>query len=466
MKIRDIVRITRGRLLSGEADTDIELSRISTDSRRVRRGDLFIAIKGPSFDGNDFLEEAFSGGAIGAITDRREFSLSACFKDRILVRVADTLRAMHHIACAHRKIFKIPVIAVTGSNGKTATKEMIWTVLSEKYDILKNEGTKNNHIGLPQTLFQLNADHDICVVELGANHRGEIKMLGDIAQPSAAVITNIGPSHLEHFGDLDGVYKAKREILASLDRAHDPVAVINGDDRFLSKMRPSGIRMIKFGMGPSNDFRAKVISMDKARIIFMVNDRHEFELNLLGTHNIYNALAAISIGSFFGLGYGSMKRAIGAYRPASMRMELENVDGIDIINDSYNSNPSSMERALDVLRNYPARAKWVVSADMMELGKSSVLFHRMIGESIAASKVDGLLTLGGLSAHTLSQARLSGMKAARLWHFTSHEALVRRLRKLAKRGDVVLVKGSRCMKMEEVVGKLKAHSSEPKATRQ
>ena len=465
MKVRDIVKITRGRLLSGDPDVDIAPSRISTDSRRVRSEELFVAIKGPNFDGNDFLEGAIAAGANGVITDRRGFSLPIKLRDKILVHVCDTLRAFHDIASAHRNSFRIPVVAVTGSNGKTTTKEMLWAVLSEKYNTLKNEGTKNNHIGLPQTLLMLGSAHKMCVLEVGANHSGEIRKLGSIARPSVAVITNIGPTHLEFFGDLNGVYKAKKEIMEYLDRERNPTVVINGDDKFLSKMRPTGVRVIRFGLGHSNDFRAQVLSVDRSRIRFRVNDMTNFELNILGTHNIYNALAAISVGSFFGVSNEAMGRAIASYRPTSMRMELQSINGIDIINDSYNSNPSSMERALDTLRNYRATARWVVSADMMELGKSSVLFHRMIGESVAASKVDGLLTLGKLSAHTLSQARLSGMKATRLWHFSSHEALARRLGKLARQGDVVLVKGSRCMKMEEVLNRLKAHSSGPKATR-
>lgn len=465
MKLKDIIEITRGKLLSGDLDTDIAPSRISTDSRRMQGGELFIAIKGPKFDGNDFLESALAAGAIGVITDRKGFSLPAKFGGKILVCVRDALRAMHDIASVHRNGFKIPVVAVTGSNGKTTTKEMLWKVLSEKYPTLKNEGTKNNHIGLPQTLLMLGPDHKMCVLEVGANHSGEIRKLGSIARPRVAVITNIGPSHLEFFGDLNGVYKAKKEIMEYMDIEGNPAVVINGDDRFLSKMRPGGVKVIRFGLGYSNDFRAKVVSIDRSRMQFRVNDMTNFELNILGTHNIYNALAAISVGSFFGVSYEAMKRAIASYRPTSMRMELQNINGIDIINDSYNSNPSSMECALNTLRNYPATARWVISADMMELGKSSVLFHRMIGESVAASKVDGLLTLGKLSAHTLSQARLSGMKATRLWHFSSHEALARRLAKLANKGDVVLVKGSRCMKMEKVLKRLETHSSESKAMR-
>lgn len=449
MKVREIVRVTRGKLLSGSADYDVTPSRISTDSRTIRKGDFFLALSGRNFDGNRFVHEAIKKRAIGAIATR----VPANIKDSrvIMITVADTTKALQDIAHCHRMRYDIPLIGVTGSNGKTTVKEMVAGILSKKYSVLKNEGTKNNHIGVPQTLLKLEKRHQICVLEFGANHKGEIRNLSRVANPTIALITNIGPSHLEFFGDLKGVFEVKREILEDLNK--EGLAIINGDDEFLSKIRSRRFRVIRFGFAKANDFRARLISSDKERIRFVLNEKYEYELGLLGNHNIYNALAAIAAASQFGVSYKFMREALASYKPTYRRLDREEVNGIDIINDSYNSNPLSMKAALEALEFYPAKAKWIVSGDMLELGDDSVRFHKMIGSSIANSGIEGLITLGSLSRHTSSQARKEGM--GRLWHCSTHDEAARILKKIAKKGDAVLLKGSRSMKMEEIIERLK-----------
>ncbi|MFA4981228.1 MAG: UDP-N-acetylmuramoyl-tripeptide--D-alanyl-D-alanine ligase [Candidatus Omnitrophota bacterium] len=450
MKVRDIVKAVNGKLLSGSHDADIDLSVVSTDSRAVGKGGFFIALKGPNFNGNDFVSDALNKGAAGALVSDRDLVNAACGK--IIIFAEDTTKALQDIAAAHRGKFSIPVIAVTGSNGKTTVKDMIWAVLSQKYNVLKNEGTHNNHIGVPQTLLKLKPYHDICVLELGTNHKGEIASLAAMVRPTFAVMTNIGPSHLQYFRDLDGVFKAKMELLDFLEEKG--VLVVNGDDEYLADIKDNRFRIAHYGMGKSNDFTAGAVSFGKTKTDFTINREVAFGLNVLGMHNVYNALAAIAVAYCFGIGSRTAKKALERYSPANMRLDLKKIRGVDVINDSYNSNPLSMKFALETIRNYPARAKWVVSGDMLELGDESIDLHKGIGNYIAKAGVDGLLTFGDLSKHTLDQARRSGMRRDRLWHCSSHDEIARVLQKIVKKGDAVLLKGSRSMKMEEVLNKL------------
>ena len=452
MRIKEIVRITRGKLLSGDPAREIDPSKISTDSRTIAKGDLFIALKGTNFDGNDFVGEVLKKGAIGAILSGNGLRVTG--NGKIIIQASDTTKALQDIAAYHRKQFQIPVICVTGSNGKTTVKDMIWHLLSTKYNVLRNEGTKNNHIGVPQTLLKLNSKHQMCVLELGTNHKGEIAQLADIARPKIAVITNIGPAHLEFFGSLGGVFEAKKEILQYLD-GRKGLVILNGDDEFLSKIDPEKFKIVRYGFGDPNDLKTETLTPGSKGLVFVVNNKMVFELGLLGRHNIYNALAAIAVALNFGIDHKTIREAFGDYRPTDMRLELERIRGIDVLNDSYNSNPISMMRALEVIKYYPAKAKWVVSGDMLELGKESERFHKMIGESIARSNVEGLVTFGEFSRHTLLQAKAGGMRHDRLWHCSTHGEIAELLRKIARPGDVILLKGSRSMGMEKVLEKLK-----------
>ena len=451
MNIEEIVKITGGKLLSGDPAKDVAPSSISTDSRTIKNGEFFIALNGANFRGSDFVEASFKKGAVGAIAE--DFPPDVKKYKKIAIKVKDTTTAFQDIARHHRMKFGIPVIAVTGSNGKTTVKEMIACILSREYNVLKNEGTKNNQIGVPQTLLKLKRVHEACILELGTSRRGEIRNLSYIARPDICVITNIGPSHLEFLGDLKGVYEAKKEILEFLNGSG--VAVLNGDDKFLSKVKGGKIRIIKFGLGISNDFRADHISIERDRSRFRLNNKEEFELRLLGLHNIYNALAAIAVSRHFGVNHSLIRKAISGYRPVNMRLEVEKIGGFHIVNDSYNSNPMSMKAALEAIKHYPAKAKWIVAGDMLELGKNSADFHRMIGALIADSDFKGLLTFGELSKHILRAAMKNGMKKEFLWHCATHDEIADILKRILKKDDMVLLKGSRSMKMEEVVNKLR-----------
>lgn len=451
MKINEILKITGGKLLTGGRGVDIDLSKVSTDSRAIIPGEFFIGVSGPNYCGSLFAKDAFKKGAIGAMVERAGLSVECAGK--ILITVKDAVKAMQDIASAHRAKFSIPVICVTGSNGKTTVKEMIAEVLSSEYRVLKNEGTKNNHIGVPQTLLKLKKDYQICVLELGTNHSGEIKELSRITRPTIAVITNIGPSHLEYFVDLDGVCREKMHILDALKAG--AAALINGDDPMLAKIRPGRFKLLRYGFGSSNDFRATDVSAAGFRLKFRVNGQEEYSLKLLGAHNIHNSLAAIAVARRFNVNVCAVRKALLNFKPAFMRLDPLRVNGIYLINDSYNSNPASMAAALEAISAYPARAKWIVSGDMLELGKGAARFHRIAGELIAGSCATGLLTFGKLSRHTLSGASARGMDRKNLWHCATHDEIADTLKRIARSGDIVLIKGSRAMKMEKVIERMK-----------
>jgi len=449
MKVKEIIKITKARLLSGYSSSEIALDRISTDSRGIRKGDIFLALEGPNFDGNKFVRDAFNKGASAAIVSK--------FNDKMpgktIIKVADTLSALQEIAALNRKKIGIPLIGVTGSNGKTTVKELLSAILSECYEVLKNEGTKNNQIGVPQALLKLKPAHDICVLEFGTNHAGEIRRLSEIARPSMAVITNIGPSHLEFLKDLEGVYRAKIEILEFMKPGGR--LIVNGDDRFLRKIRSARFRVVKFGLGRGSDFIASDIVLGRDGIRFLLNGKFEFRTRLLGLHNVYNALAAITAASQFKVDINKMQDALSKFKQTAMRLNRKKINGIDVLDDSYNSNPLSMISALDVLKRYPAKNRWVVSGDMLELGSQGVRFHEEIGSYIAKSNVDGLLTFGTLARHMLVKARQEGMNSKRLWHCADHKEMARILNGVVSKGDVVLFKGSRSMRMETVIDNLK-----------
>lgn len=452
MKISEILKVTAAVLISGDPIADIDPGSISIDSRSIKKGEFFLPLKGANFNGEDFIQDAFKKGAIGAFTTQCS-AFGASGRGKIIMRVRDTTRALQRMARYNRRLFDIPVIGVTGSNGKTTVKDMIAKVLSSKFNVLKNEGTKNNHIGLPLTLLKLNSSHRVCVVEMGTNHRGEISFLGDIAAPNIAVITNIGPSHLEFLKDLNGVFREKRDILEALDR--DSLAVINGDDKYLAAIKKKPFKIMRFGYDDRNDFRSSRISSNGTNIEFFLNDRSRFELNLIGAHNVYNALAAIAVAYNFDISYEATKRALSEYSLPDSRLNVRDIGGITVIDDAYNSNPLSMKSAIETLAEYPAKRRWIVSADMLELGRAEEELHGKIGEMIARSGFSGLITYGKLSKHTSSRALECGMGPDRVWHCSSREEAADILSRVAGKGDAILVKGSRAMKMEEVIKNLK-----------
>ncbi|MFH1847820.1 MAG: UDP-N-acetylmuramoyl-tripeptide--D-alanyl-D-alanine ligase, partial [Candidatus Omnitrophota bacterium] len=327
------------RLIQGDT------ARISTDTRSLKKGDLFVALKGKNFNGHDFVECALEKCAIAAVVNTGYKGHGAGRKAHMLIRVEDTLKAYGNVAGEYRRGYKMPVIGVTGSNGKTTTKDMIHAVLSKRLNVLKSLGTENNLIGLPKTLFALRPAHDAVVAEMGTSRPGEIKRLSEILMPDIGVITNIGSAHLEFLNSEKDVFREKSSVIGRLRK--EGLLLINADDPWLSKINHAPCRIIKVGIEKKGcdlraaDIRIKPDRSGGAFTEFLVNDRYRFRLNLLGAHNVYNALFAIALGFHFGMGYPEIRSALLRFTPQQGRLNVEKIKGIFMINDAYNANPSS-----------------------------------------------------------------------------------------------------------------------------
>ena len=453
LTVRDLLAATKGRLLSGNEDEI--LTGLCTDTRRLKKGEIFVAIKGQKFNGHNFILDAVSKGA-GCVLAQDGCITNANFKfpDISFVCVPNSIFALGDIANFHRRRFNIPIIGVTGSNGKTTTKEMIATILNKKMNVLKNFGTENNQIGVPLTLMRLNSSHKVAVLEMGTNHLGEIRRLSEIARPTAAIITNIGPSHLQYLKDTDTVMKAKCEILEHLHS--DGKVFINADNEPLKKLKTK-VKIVKFGVNKDFDFYADKVDLGPNRIDFRLNGKWEINLNLVSRHSVYNALGAIAVSFDYGVSVDDIREALKEFRVPNMRMEVKDVGDIKIINDSYNSNPLSMRQAIEALGDMTTKGrKILIAGDMLELGNLSGRFHHLVGRQAAQSGIDLIVAVGKLAEYIAEGAQEAGMsqKKIKLCNIVKEASEV--MPNLVKKGDIILVKGSRAMKMEQIVEGLEA----------
>lgn len=449
LKVSEILEATGGRLIKGNPDTVV--NSVSTDTRTIKSGDLFIPLIGDNFNGHDYIGKALEGGAIGYLVKEYIDEDSDCFA----IEVNDTLKALQDIAQFHRKKLDIPLIAVTGSCGKTTTKEMIYQVLAKKYNVLKTEGNKNNHIGLPQTLLRLTEKHDIAVAEMGMSGLGEISLLSKIAKPDFAVITNIGLSHIGMLGSIENILKAKAEIFDGLKS--NGMAIINGDDRMLQIIKEKkGLRNIFFGLDKENDFTAyNVKSINGERTSFgMSIDGREFifELPMPGIYNVYNAMPAIVLGLHFKVEPELIMQALKGFVSEKMRMNINNLsNGIRVINDAYNASPHSMQEALKVMAQISGKRKIAILGDMLELGDFAQTEHEQVGKGVAENGIDVLVTLGDMGRFIAKGALQEGMPEQNVKSFYRVEQIKEFLSENLSEGNIILVKGSRGMKMEKVV---------------
>lgn len=445
-EVSELLKATGGKLIG--AKTGSRIKGISIDSRSIKSGEAFIPIRGNNFDGHDFIEQAVKKGASCVIAEK--FSTQAPKIKTAFIKVKNTTKALGDIARFQREKFNIPVIAVTGSNGKTTAKEMIAHVLSLKYKVLKNKGTKNNQIGLPMTLLGLDSSYDCAVLEAGTNHPGEIEYLARICRPNIGVITNVGQSHLEFLKDLNGVLREKTSLLKFLQKP--AIAILNSDDALFKNRitrKNKGMFVVSAGIKNKADFLASDFRRLNASIEFLVN-KNSFTLNTLGLYNVYNALAAVSVARILGMEYNDIASGLASFTFPQSRLNLIRLKNIRFINDTYNSNPVSLRHALDVLHNFSVRGRKIfVMGDMLELGSQKELFHYKAGQD-AAGVCDVFVAVGELSKKAAEGAREKGFKNI----FTCDNSLQARdilLKKIAPGAqDIVLVKGSRSMKMEEV----------------
>lgn len=459
---RDAVRWTGGRLVSGTGHTRFE--RVSTDTRTLTEGALFLAIRGPHHDAHDFLDRAISAGAGGLVVERPE-AVPATFGSRVVIAVDDTTRALGALAAGHRAPFRGPVVAVTGSNGKTTTKEMCAAILEMAGPCLKTRGNLNNAYGLPLTLLERDARHSTLVVELGMNHRGEIALLAQIARPTIGVITNVGTAHIEYLGSREAIAEEKGDLVAALPA--EGTAVLNADDpRVLAQASRSAASIRTFGLGVAADVRAEqMTALSPGGFSFeLVCDEGCAPVRVagLGEHTVVNALAAATAALAAGARLGDVVEGLGQWRPMAGRMQPRSLAGGGLlIDDTYNANPQSMEAALRSLAaRRGSQRTLAVLGDMGELGESAADAHRRAGALAAALGIDLVFSLGEFAQEVRAGAAEGGMEGSRVHVAKSHEDLAERLQALLRPGDRVLVKGSRAAHMERIVEALGAEEAE------
>lgn len=449
--VENILRATKGKLLKGNANTAV--SGISTDSRTIKAGEFFVALTGEKFDGHDFIHQAVSRGTAGVLVSKDIEEISV----ETVIAVTDTLQALGDIARLYRSGFSVSVVGITGSNGKTTTKDMTASVLGQKYSVLKSEGNFNNAIGVPLTLFRLSISHEIALIEMGTGAPGEMSRLVEIAQPDVAVVTNVAPTHQEFFGSVDAV-AIEKDVLARAANS----AVLNADDFRVANMSHgvSG-KVISFGLLDSHaGVRADEIRQDrdgKSEFQLIVSEESiEVHLPSLGRHNIYNALAAASVGRIFNMGLHEIKEGLESYQGTPMRMQKMVANGITIIDDTYNSNPASLRAAVELLSTMECSSKRVaVVGDMLEMGEQSDELHREAGSFIASFSIQLLVTVGNEAAKMAEAALAAGIAEDSVVICETNPQAITYLREILTAGDVTLIKGSRGMKMEEIVEALK-----------
>lgn len=452
--MEEIVQATGGEVLTGGPGT---FSGVSIDSRKIGEGEIFFAIKGERFDGHSFLDDALMKGN-GAVVGSRPGKLP---QGKAVILVRDTLKALQDLAHYKRMKLDIPVLAVTGSNGKTTTKEMAYAVLSKRYRTLRNEGNMNNHIGLPISLIGLDREHEAAVLEMGMNAPGEIRRLCEIAVPTHGIITNIGAAHLGRLGSFNAIRDAKLEILHSLH-----VVIANTDDQFLME----GIHeaemfsgeVITFSIKNDSHVMAKKVMANDAGSSFELEFRGEgsvpVNLPVQGIFNVYNALAAAAAGHSLGVPPETIKNALESFRPFNMRFTIGAVEGMTLIDDSYNANPTSMEASLKELFRIGSGCRTVaVLGDMGELDAFAEKAHRDIGRMIGESGVSVFIAVGqmmGLAADAC-RAAAGHVPKTEIYTFGDAEEAAREIMGILRRGDIVLIKGSRSARMDKVAERIR-----------
>jgi UDP-N-acetylmuramoyl-tripeptide--D-alanyl-D-alanine ligase len=447
---RDLSKLHHLEFRNREALDGRRITGVSTDSRTIKSGDLFFALKGENFDGHKFIAEVVARGAAAVVV---EVSANVPSRHPTLV-VKSTVRAFGELAHLVRKRCTLPLIAIGGSNGKTTTKEMITHVLRSRYRVLATEGNLNNHLGVPQTIFRLDEKDEIAVVEIGTNHPGEIRSLCRILEPTHGLITNVGKEHLEFFGSIEGVAREEADLYKALTRRKATVAFVNADDPNVAARAKGVARRVTYGFGSQRvAVKGKLLGMDDAGCCRFQFTRAKtkrtvrVQLAVPGEHNAYNALAAAAVGVAFEVPFHRIRHALQEFHSASKRMEVLNVKGVVIYNDTYNANPDSTVAALRTVARAQVRGKRIaVLADMLELGSHATEEHLRVGKEVAALGFDYLLTYGEKARHMHDAASMPYAV-----HYQQKNMLAEYLAELVGPGDAVLVKGSRGMKMEDIV---------------
>lgn len=417
----------------------------SIDSRSVAAGDIFFAIRGERFDGHAFTKSALDRGALAAV-------VSETGGRGPLLRVADTLDALQGLSHWARLRWGKPVVAITGSAGKTSTKEIVSEMLAVRLRVGKTIGNLNNHIGLPLTLLRIPGNAEVAVVEMGMNHAGEIRHLAALAGPQFGLVTNVGYAHVESFDSIEGVAAAKRELIESLPP--EGVAILNADDELVRKFREVHAgRTLTYGFAADADVRATEVEMHPEGVAFTVGGVR-FHSRLTGRHSVSNILAGLAVASLFGIPFSELAAIAAGLAPGKMRGERSHARGITILNDSYNSNPEAARRMIDVLASEAAKRRVAVLGEMLELGSMSETLHRELGSYAARAGIDALIGIRGAAAFLVDGARRAGMPERNVFFFEDPDSAGAFLRNWARPGDAILFKGSRGTQVEKALAKM------------
>ena len=416
-------------------DLFIHNPQITTDSRNCPKGSTFFALKGDKFDGNQYAGKALASGCVYAVIDNPDYYIG----ERTIL-VDNVLKTLQQLAHHHRKVLGLPIIGITGTNGKTTTKELLAAVLSTKFNLLYTEGNFNNHIGVPLTLLRLTHDHEMAVIEMGASHPGDIKELVDIVHPNYGIITNVGRAHLEGFGSFEGVIRTKGELYDYIRRSKGKI-FIKKENEYLQSIA-KGIEQITYGNGDDAFASGQVVSCDPF-LVFNWKQQgklHTVETHMIGSYNLDNVLAAVAVGRFFKIPAERISRAIAAYEPTNNRSQFKKTDNNELIIDAYNANPSSMKVALDNFITMPVQPKAIILGDMRELGPTSDELHAEVVEQIKKGQFDKVFLCGEHFSKVGKEFS----------PFATTEAMVEELRKQPLKGYHILIKGSHSMGLEKL----------------
>jgi UDP-N-acetylmuramoyl-tripeptide--D-alanyl-D-alanine ligase len=443
----EIARLAGGSLTAG--DGTVQISNVSTDSRTLKAGDLFVALRGDNFDGHRFVESAAKAGAAGAIVDSNW--KGAVPKRFVLIRTSDTLQAYQELAANYRKSLTLKVVAITGSNGKTSTKDFTAAVLARGFQVTKTEGNFNNHVGLPRTVLEATSHHELAVWEIGMNHPGEIAGLAKLAAPDVGIITNIGVAHIEFMGSREAIAKEKGALAEAI--AANGTVILNADDPFSESIADRTPARVVFAGTARGTVRAIEIRQTADGSEFTILEgahRCRAQLPVPGLHMVQNSLLALAAGRVFGLSLEDCAAGLAATPLTKARSQIRDIYGVQFLDDSYNANPDSMKAALRTLVELDADGKRVaVLGEMRELGDESQRAHSEVGETAAALKIDHLIAIGTVAAAIADAAKRAGLREAAVVGSTSEAALL--LNEITTPGDLVLIKGSRAARTEEVI---------------
>lgn len=466
LTIADIINCTEGKLLCG--NKNINCKGFSKDTRTIKKDDIYIGIKGEKFDGNLFWQKALDNGAMGVIVENIDFTeeMLIQYKDKIIIKVKDTLQALYKIASYKRNLYNVPVIAITGSVGKTSTKDIVANVVEQKYKTLKTIGNNNNNIGLPFTILNAPEDIEAMVLEMGMNHFGEIHLLSKIAKPNVCIITNIGTSHIGNLGSRENILKAKLEIL---DGAEHPCLILNNDNDLLHNWYENNKHngnIQTYGIYHKSDIQAENIVLNEKNSEFDVwidDVTQKIQVPVGGEHFVLNSLCAITVGKVLHIQNELIKKGIETFTLTKNRMEITELkQGIKIINDAYNSSVESVRASIEYMKHMKANRRIAVLGDILETGDFAKQLHEKVGKIVSENMIDILICSGENAKYIAETAKTNGFKQENIYYFENKEPIVKLLEQILAPEDVVLFKASNGMRFFDMVEELKNSKIEAK----